>query len=342
MKKFCVMLVVLLLPMMAFAASQEVYVFNWSEYIDPDVLEQFEQETGIKVKYSTYDSNEAMFAKLKIIKKDGYDVVFPSTYFVDRMRRLNMLKELDHTKLPNLKDQNPSLLDKPYDPKNTYSIPYMWGSSAIGINNKVIDPKTITSWNDLWNPAYKGKVLLMDDVREVFAMALRSLGYSGNDTDADHIKQAYEKLKVLKENVKVFNSDSPRQPFLNNEVIIGQIWGGEVYMANEETPDIQIVYPREGAIFWIDSMVIPTSARNVENAHAFINFMMRADIAKKNCEYIGYATANLKAQGMLDEKTRNHKAVYPDKEDLDRGEFQADVGDAILTYEKYWEMLKTD
>ncbi|HOO46600.1 MAG TPA: extracellular solute-binding protein, partial [Deltaproteobacteria bacterium] len=144
MKKFCVMLVVLLLPMMAFAASQEVYVFNWSEYIDPDVLEQFEQETGIKVKYSTYDSNEAMFAKLKIIKKDGYDVVFPSTYFVDRMRRLNMLKELDHAKLTNLKDQNPSLLDKPYDPKNTYSIPYMWGSSAIGINNKVIDPKTIT------------------------------------------------------------------------------------------------------------------------------------------------------------------------------------------------------
>ncbi|HOO47318.1 MAG TPA: extracellular solute-binding protein, partial [Deltaproteobacteria bacterium] len=198
MKKVYVLLVSLLFPVMVFAAGQEVYVFNWSEYIDPDVLQLFEDETGIKVKYSTYDSNEAMFAKLKIIKKDGYDVVFPSTYFVDRMRRLDMLKPLDHKKIPNLGYINPQLLDKPYDPGNTCSIPYMWGSSAIGINSKVIDPATITSWDDLWNPAYKGKVLLMDDVREVFAMALRSIGHSGNDTDPEHIKAAYEKLKLLK------------------------------------------------------------------------------------------------------------------------------------------------
>jgi len=342
MKKVYVLLVSLLFPVMVFAAGQEVYVFNWSEYIDPDVLQLFEDETGIKVKYSTYDSNEAMFAKLKIIKKDGYDVVFPSTYFVDRMRRLDMLKPLDHKKIPNLGYINPQLLDKPYDPGNTCSIPYMWGSSAIGINSKVIDPATITSWDDLWNPAYKGKVLLMDDVREVFAMALRSIGHSGNDTDPEHIKAAYEKLKLLKANVKVFNSDSPRQPFLNNEVTIGQIWGGEVYQANEENPDIKLIYPKEGAIFWVDNMVIPVSARNIDNAHAFINFMLKPDIAKRNCEYVGYATANIKAQGMLEEKTRNHKAVYPDKEDIERGEFQTDVGDAILIYEKYWEMLKTD
>ncbi len=342
MKKICFLLVLLLFPLWALAARQEVYVFNWSEYIDPDVLKQFEEETGIKVNYSTYDSNEAMFAKLKILQKNGYDVAFPSTYFVDRMRRLNMLKPLDRSKLTNLGTMNPQLLNKPYDPDNAYSTPYMWGSSAIGINSKVIDPATITSWNDLWNPAYKGKVLLMDDVREVFAMALRSLGLSGNDTDPEHIRQAYEKLKLLKDNVKVYNSDSPRQPFLNNEVTIGQIWGGEVYQANEENPDIRLIYPKEGAIFWVDSMVIPSSARNIDNAHAFINFMMRPDIAKKNCEYVGYATANSKAQEMLEDKTRNHKAVYPDKEDLDRGEFQADVGDAIIIYEKYWEMLKTD
>ena len=342
MKKICILMISVLFPVMAFAAGQEVYVFNWSEYIDPDVLQLFEDETGIKVKYSTYDSNEAMFAKLKIIKKDGYDVVFPSTYFVDRMRRLDMVKPLDHKKIPNLKYINPQLLDKPYDPGNAFSIPYMWGSSAIGINSKVIDPATITSWDDLWNPAYRGKVLLMDDVREVFAMALRSIGYSGNDTDPEHIKAAYEKLKLLKDNVKVFNSDSPRQPFLNNEVTIGQIWGGEVYQANEENPDIKLIYPKEGAIFWVDNMVIPVSARNIDNAHAFINFMLKPDIAKRNCEYVGYATANIKAQGMLEEKTRNHKAVYPDKEDIERGEFQTDVGDAILIYEKYWEMLKTD
>lgn len=342
MKKLCALVVLaLILPVSALAAKEVVYVFNWSEYIDPAVLKLFEKETGIRVKYSTFDSNEAMFAKIRLVKKAGYDVAFPSTYFVERMRRLNMLIPLDKSKLPNLKNINPDLLDKPYDPGNTYSVPYLWGSSAIGVNAAEIDPSTITSWDDLWNPAYKGRVLLMDDVRDVFGMALRSLGYSVNETDPGRIDEAYEKLLKLKPNVKVFNSDSPKQPFLNNEVVIGQIWGGEVYQANEENPDIAYVYPKEGATFWADSMVIPANARNVNNAHTFIDFMCRPDVAKMNCEYVGYATANLKAQEMLDERTRNHKAAYPDKADLDRGEFQADVGEAIMIYEKYWEMLKT-
>jgi len=268
-------------------------------------------------------------------------VVFPSTYYVERMRRLNMLTPIDKSKVPNMKYLNPELLNKSYDPNNTYSVPYMWGASGIGVNSKYVDPKSITSWNDLWNPKYKGKLLLMDDVREVFAMALRSIGYSGNDRDPNHIKKAYEKLKLLKPSVKVFNSDSPRQPFLNNEVIIGQIWGGEVYQANKENPYIKLIYPKEGAVFWIDNIVIPKSVRNIEAAHKFIDFMCRPEVAKKNCEFIGYATANLKGQQMLDPKIRNSKAAYPDEAEIKRGEFQADVGNAIMTYEKYWEMLKT-
>jgi len=341
MKKLLAIVMFVLLPALVFGAKQEVYVFNWTDYIDPAVIKQFEAKTGIKVRYSTYESNEAMFAKLKIVQKAGYDVAFPSTYFVERMRRQNMLTVLDKSKIPNFRNINPEVLNKAYDPNNICSVPYMWGSSAIGVNSKVIDPKTITSWNDLWNPKYKGKVLLMDDVREVFAMSLRSLGYSGNDRDPNHIKKAYEKLRLLKPSVKVFNSDSPRQPFLNNEVTIGQIWGGEVYQANKENPDIKLVYPKEGAIMWADNMVIPKSARNLDAAYKFIDFMCRPDIAKKNCEFIGYATANLKAQQMLDPKTRNSKAAYPDEAEVKKGEFQADVGDAIMIYEKYWEMLKT-
>lgn len=342
MKKVFLILLAIVFPLAAFASGNEVYVFNWSEYIDPSVLKTFEKETGIKVKYSTYESNEAMFAKLKIIKDRGYDVAFPSSYFVERMRKYGMLKPLDRALLSNLPNLNPQLLNKPYDPGNVYSVPYMWGSSAIGVNAKYIKPSSITSWNDLWNPAFKGKVLLMDDVRDAFAMSLRSLGYSGNDTNPEHLKAAYLKLVKLKPSIKVFNSDSPKQPFLNNEVYIGQIWGGEVYQAAQENPKIVYIYPKEGATFWVDSMVIPKSVRNIRNAHAFINFMMRPDIAKKNCEYVGYATANAKAQAMLDPKTRNNKAVYPAAGDLERGEFQADVGAAITIYEKYWEMLKTD
>jgi spermidine/putrescine transport system substrate-binding protein len=341
MKKVFLVFFLMVLPTIVFAAKQEVFVFNWSEYVDPSVLKQFEKETGIKVNYSTYDSNEAMFAKLKVVQKAGYDVVFPSSYFVDRMRRMGMFTPLDKSKIPNLKNINPDLLNKSYDPNNTYSVPYMWGASGIGVNDKFVDPRTITSWNDIWNPKFKGKVLLMDDVRDAFGMALRSLGYSCNDTNPDHIKKAYERLKILKPSVKVFNSDSPRQPFLNKEVIIGQIWGGEVYQANKENQDIKFIYPKEGAVFWIDNMAVPKNARNLANAYAFINFLCRPEIAKKNCEFIGYATANAKAQQMLDPKTRNHKAVYPDEATLKKGEFQTDVGDAIMTYEKYWEMLKT-
>ncbi|MGC9325608.1 MAG: ABC transporter substrate-binding protein [Desulfomonilia bacterium] len=340
MKKVCAFLAVMVLPVVIFAAGTEVYVFNWAEYIDPAVLEQFEKDTGIKVNYSTFESNEAMFAKLKITR-GGYDVAVPSTYFVDRMRKLDMIEPIDRAKIPNLTHLDPALLNKPYDPENRYSIPYMWGSSAIGVNAGKVDPATISSWNDLWRPEFKNAVLLMDDVREVFAMALRSLGYSGNDTSEDHIRQAYEKLVQLKPSVKVFNSDSPRQPFLNNEVVIGQIWGGEVYQANQEMPELKYIYPKEGAIFWVDNMVIPKGAPNRDNAHTFINYMLRPDVAKMNSEYVGYATPNLEALKMLDEETRNHKAVYPGKEIIEQGEFQTDVGDAILVYEKYWEMLKT-
>jgi len=341
MKKLLAVFVFVLLPALVFGANRELYVFNWTDYIDPQVLKMFESQTGIKVHYSTYDSNEAMFAKLKLVQKAGYDVAFPSTYFVERMRRLGMLAPLDKSKLPNLKNINPHLLNKPYDPNNTYSVPYMWGSSGIGINSKVIDPRTVSSWNDLWNPKYKGKVLLMDDVREVFAMSLRSMGYSGNDRDPVHIRKAYEKLRLLKPSVKVFNSDSPRQPFLNNEVTIGQIWGGEVFQANKENPDIKLIYPKEGAIFWIDNIVIPKSVRNIDAAHKFIDFMCRPEIAKMNCQLIGYATANIKGQQLLDPKIRSNKAAYPEDAEVKKGEFQTDVGDAIVTYEKYWEMLKT-
>jgi len=342
MKRLVLMVALLLaLPFAAFA-REEVYVYNWSEYINPAVIRQFEKETGIKVRYSTYDSNEAMYAKLKIVKRGGYDVAVPSTYFVDRMRRQGLLQPLNLAALPNVKYLNLDLMNQPYDPGNRYSVPYLWGSSAIGINSRYVKPTSVTSWNDLWKPAYRGHVLLMDDVREVFAMALRSMGYSGNTTDPKQIEKAYLKLRALKPSVKIFNSDSPRQPFLNSEVTIGQIWGGEVYMASVEDPSIRLVYPKEGAIFWMDNLVIPRGARNVANAYKFINFMLRPDIAKMNCEFIGYATPNLKAQQMLAPAVRNNPAVYPDRATIKRGEFQSDVGDAILIYEKYWEMLKTE
>lgn len=321
-------------------ASEKVYVYNWTEYLPESVLEQFTKETGIEVVYSTYESNETMYAKLKLVKESGYDVAFPSTYFVSKMGRESMLLALDHDQIPNMKDIDPALLNKPYDEGNVYSIPYMWGSTGIGVNSEMIDADTITSWKDLWNPKFKGQVLLQDDMREVFHMALRLKGYSANSRDAKEIEEAYLLLKELMPNVLLFNSDSPRLPYLMGEVSIGMIWNGESWMAQQENPAIRYVYPKEGANFWVDSFVIPRHARNIENAHKFINFMLRPDVAKICVEENGYASPVKSVLPLLDEATRTSKTIFPDAASIAAGEFQTDVGDALPIYQKYWEMLR--
>ncbi|MDD3992304.1 MAG: extracellular solute-binding protein [Desulfobacteraceae bacterium] len=341
MKRWIVLAILFLLPVLATAAEQQVVVFNWSEYMPDAVLAQFEEETGIQVIYSTYDSNEAMYAKVKLMDAGGYDVVFPSTYFVNRMRREGLLAPLDKSRLAHLKHLDPNLLDKPYDPGNTYSLPYLWGTTAIGVNAAMTDASRIRSWRDLWRPEFKGRVMLSDDLRDVFGMALRLLGHSANSTDPLQIEAAYRELADLMPSVRVFESGSPKQPFLNQEVAIGMIWNGEVYMAAKENPDIRYVYPDEGALIWVDNMVVLKNAANIENAHAFIDFLMRPEVAVAISEEIGYASPNAAAVELMDASVRHNPVVYPSGEIIEKGEFQLDVGDAILTYQKYWQKLKS-
>ncbi len=339
MRRIWIILAVLLLGSAAYA-GEEVYVFNWTEYMPNKVIARFEKETGIKVVYSTYESNESMYAKLSIVKGAGYDVVFPSNYFVNRLASDGMLQPIDKSKLSNFKNLNPDLLDKPYDPKNQHSIPYLWGSTGIGVNTASVKAASIKSWKDLWQDKFKGKLLMTDDQREVFGMALKILGYSCNDKDPKHIEEAYQKLITLKPNIKLFASDSPKQPFLNKEVVIGMIWNGEIYMAAKENPKIKFIYPEEGVMLWVDSMVIPKGAKNLENAYKFINFVLQPEIAKAISEEVGYASPNIEAVKLMKPEVRNNKTVYPDDEIVKKGEFQTDVGDAIVIYERLWEQLK--
>lgn len=339
MKKFLIAALLLLAASSAFA-KQVVYVYNWSEYIPDKVLSNFEKETGIKVIYTTYDSNETMYSKVKVLKGKGYDVIFPSTYFVNRMRKEGLLQPIDRKQLSNFKNLDASLLNKPYDPNNQFSVPYLWGSTSLTINTDYVNPKTATSYRVLWDPKYKGKVLLTDDLREVFHIALRILGYSGNETDPNKIKQAYELLRKLRPNVRVYNSDSPKVPYINGEVVIGLSWNGETYAANQENPKIKYVYPKEGAIFWVDSMCIPKGAKNSANALKFINYIMRPDVAKTISQEIGYATPNKAGKALLDKKVRENTTIYPPLSIIKQGEFQLDVGNSINVYEKYWNMLK--
>lgn len=322
-------------------AGEKVYVYNWTEYIPDTVLKQFTDETGIEVVYSTYDSNETMYAKLKLVEGEGYDVVVPSTYFVNKMSKEGLLQPLDHAQLPNTKDLDKRLLDKPYDPKNVYSVPFMWGSTGIAYNSEFIKEGEVTSWKDLWNKKYNGQVLLQDDMREVFHMALKIQGKSSNTTDPKEIEAAYLLLKELMPNILVFNSDSPRLPYLAGEVSVGMIWNGEAWMAQQENDKIRYVYPKEGANLWVDSFVIPKSAKNVKNAHAFINFMMKPEVARDCVEITGYATPITTAIPLLDENARTSPTIFPSTEILNNGEFQTDVGEALQIYQQYWEKLRT-
>jgi spermidine/putrescine transport system substrate-binding protein len=342
MKLFSTLLTVLLCGWLGSVhAADTVVVYNWTEYLPKEVLTQFTRETGIKVRYSTYDNNETMYTKLKTLNGKGYDIVVPSTYYVDRMRREGLIQKLDKTRLGNLSNLNPRLLDQPYDPGNQYSIPYLWGTSGIAVNSKQVDPKTITGWADLWNPAFKNKLLLIDDMREVFAVALKVLGHPTNSTAESEIQTAYEKLVQLKPNIRLFNADSPKDLFLAEEVAVGMLWNGEAYVANQQNPNIQFIFPREGGVIWIDNLVIPSGATNVEGAHTFINFILRPEIARQISEKVGYATPNEAALKQLPDKVRDNPIAYPRSDYLQKSEFQTDVGAAVTIYDKYWQRLKT-
>src|SRR5690606_15765211 len=259
---------------------------------------------------------------------------------VEKMRKEGLIQPIDKSLLSNYGNLDASLLNAPYDPENTYSVPYLWGSTAIAVNGADIDASAITRWADLWKPEYAGKLMIMDDVRDNFYIGLKLAGFENNSTDEDEIRAAYEKLKTLWPSIKMINSDSPKSPFIRGEVSIGAIWNGEAYMAQEELPELTYIYPEEGYVLWVDSFVIPKGAENVENAHKFIDFMLRAESAKAAIEELGYAAPNKAAMSLLDDELRNNKTVFPDEEDVARGSYHQDLGDAILVYEKYWQRLK--
>lgn len=333
--------VLLALVTVSAQAAEQLIVYNWADYLPKEVLKQFTKETGIKVKYSTYDTNEVMYAKVKTLGGGGYDVVVPSTYYVDKMRREGLLSEIDKSKVPNLKNLDPKVLNQPYDPDNRYSVPYLWGSTGIAVRpDRKGNVPEVASWADLWNPDLKRQLLLIDDVREVFMMALRVLGHSGNTRNEAEIEAAYNKLKELMPNVKVFNAESPKDTYLSGEARVGMIWNGEAYMAQKEVKDLRFVMPKEGPSLWMDNLVIPAKAPNAEAAYKFIDFLLRPEIGKLIAEEIGYTSPNLAAVALLPEKVRNNRTAYPAAEDLAKGEFQVDVGEALPVYEKYWQRLK--
>jgi len=342
MKKLLFSLVLLLLVAgNAWAAKKNLYVYCWSEYIPEAVIEQFTAETGIKVTLSTYDSNEAMYAKVKMTGQ-GYDLIVPSTDFVSRMGKEGLLLPLDKKQLTGLGNLSPKLMNLAFDPGNAYSVPYMWGSTAMAVNSADPVAAGVTSLADLWKPEIKGKLLLPNDMRSVIGLGLKRLGRSWNESDPAQIQKACELLRPLMANVRVFDSDSPKQALINNEVSAAVLWNGEAYIANGENPKIRYIYPPEGFGLWLDSLCIPKGAKNTAEAHRFIDFLLQPKVAAVICEEMGYSSPNLKAMALLPAEVRANTIVYPDEATLARGEFEVDLGrETERVYEKCWTTLKT-
>ncbi|QJC30778.1 extracellular solute-binding protein [Enterobacteriaceae endosymbiont of Macroplea appendiculata] len=320
--------------------NNTVIFYNWTEYVPTSILEQFTQETGIKVIYSTYESNESMYAKLKTYNQQ-YDLVVPSTYFVTKMRQEGMLHKIDKTKLTNFKYLDPKFLNKSFDIHNMYSVPYIWGATAIGINTKYIHDTEINSWIDLWNPKYYHSISLLDDAKEVFQVALLKLGLTHKIITLKNIQCAYLELKKLMPNVVLFNSDNPGYPFAEGAIKIGMLWNGSAYVIKKLGVPIKFIWPKEGGIFWLDSFVIPHHARNINGALKLINFLLRPDIAAKIVQITGYSTPNLNAKKFLPFNIIHDDMLFPNENILKNGIWQNDADQNIIQeYETDFQQLK--
>ena len=256
------------------ANKNSITIYNWGEYIDTDLLKQFEKETGIKVTYETFDSNEGMMGK---IEQGGtsYDITMPSEYMIEMMKEKDLLLPLDYSKIPNIKNIDPYFLDLPFDPGNKYSLPYFWGTVGIAYNSSLLEGQTFEEWDDLWNPTLTQQVILVDSARETIGMGLNSLGYSLNSTDMDELREATDKLKTLSPNIKAVIGDEVTQLMINGEAAISLTWSGQAADMMYENEDIDYIVPEEGSNLWFDNMVIPTHFKKYRRCTCFYQLHAR-------------------------------------------------------------------
>lgn len=325
--------------------SGEVVVYNWGEYIDPEVLDQFEEETGIKVVYEEFETNEIMYPKVAA-GAANYDLICPSDYMISKMIEHDMLQPINFDHIPNLKNIDETYLEQSrgFDPDLQYSIPYCWGTVGILYNKSMIEEgDVIDSWEVLWDEKYKDNILMQDSVRDAFMVAEKLLGYDMNTVKEEEIKACTDKLIEQKPLVQAYVVDQVRDKMIGSEAAIGVIYSGEAIYTQRENEDLEYVIPKEGTNVWIDSWVIPKNARNVENAEKFLDFLCRGDIALKNFDYITYSTPNKAAREMIeDEEIRNSTIAFPTADMLKNCEvyqYLGEDGDAL--YQKYWDKVKS-
>ena len=321
--------------------SSYINVFNWGEYIDPDLIEEFEEQSGFNVNYNTVSTCEEMYAK---IKSGGaaYDIVIPSDYMVSRMIEENMLAKIDYTNIPNVTYVDKDFINPPYDRTGEYSIPYQFGTVGIIYNADIVDEDDIGSWDILWNKKYKNQILMFDNSRDAIGIALKRMGYSYNTSDEDVLKHAADMLKEQKPLVQAYVMDQIFDKMENGEATIAPYYAGDYFLMMDElgdTSDINLKFyiPKEGSNLFVDAMCIPKDTGNKEGAEAFMNFMCEPKVMARNTEWICYSTAESEARKLLPEKLRENAVMYPKGEELKQFETYINLPkNARTLYDGLW------
>lgn len=322
------------------AKNGELNIYVWTEYVPDSVIEKFEEEYDIDVNMTTYSSNEDMLAKVKAEADGAYDIVQPSDYMVSQMVSQDLLKKVDYASMENYSNIGEQYLDPSYDPGNQYSVPYLGGAGAIAVNTSMVDIE-IDSYADLFDESLKGELLVLDDFRAVVGMVAKSMGYSMNETDPDVLAEIEEKVLELKDNIVIYDSDSPKSSLISGDCAVAFCWSAEIALAQEENSDIECVYPSEGPYLFMDNWCITKAAKNSENAEKFINFMMDPEVAKMVAEEFPYLNPNVTAVADMGSEYSENIAKNPPASALENGEFVENIDtDAIAIYDDIWTKLK--
>ncbi len=321
-------------------------VYNWGLYISDgtdgslDVVKEFEQLTGIKVNYTTYDTNESMYSKIKSGGSE-YDVIFPSDYMIGKMIREDMLEKLDYTNIPNFSKIGDAYKSCSYDPNNEYSVAYTWGMVGIVYNTTMVDDP-VTSWWSLWDPQYAGQILMFNNSRDAYAIAAKKLGMSLNPESVEDVALLTEELKAQKSFVQAYVMDEIFDKMEGGEAALAPYYAGDAMTMLSDNPDLAFAFPAEGTNYFLDAMCIPKGCKHKEAAEMFINFLCETEVALANTEFIGYSSPQLEAVALLDDELKNSPIMYPDDSVISNTEIFTVLPEEIAqTMDKQWSDMRS-
>lgn len=341
MRKIILIFVCLFMFVSCKSSNQKVvYVYNWGEYMDPQILKDFEAETGIKVIYDTFEQNEDLYMKVKR-SSSSYDIIIPSDYMIEKMRDDGMLQKIDKNRLQNFSNIGDDFLNLDFDPNNDYSIPYLWGTVGILYNTKLVE-EPVDSWNILWNKKYKDQIIMLNSTRDSIGIALKKNHFSMNSKDPKALEIARQDLMKQKDLVMAYLGDETKSQMVNNSAALAVMYSGEALGAMSENENLVYVIPKEGSNLWFDNMAIPKNAKNIDNAYIFIDYILRPEVGQQIAEYVEYSVPNEQAKELLDDAVKEDPVAYPDFSKLPKMEVFRDPKHLVDVYEDIWADLKAE